>query len=436
MSLLQKLQQTVKSEWKPKAHNIPVKVTGYDGDKVLGIRLDTEEAVVASLRPLTAEEAARLKEPRPEIKDFTANIGAITKKLAVCDTKEEKGEFLKSTKKVEPGGVIMFQQAEIKGDQIVAKWAVSMSRFGPNTENEEQPDHRAVLANKLVRVNPTYVNTDPTTQQKKYVVSATVIDVESATKVSDRAQLAETIAAAFQANGILNGAGAMVRYFEKGEDGVDVPVIRELYLGRTKVGEDYQFNDPLERAKQLLAEDDFCKVLAEGFEPGEGVVLEVIPTLRASMSPKAISNDLNKSHEIITGKNPDGSYVKGKIPGEQYMNESRNSGTFHVFSDNPKRVKRGFIPSSISLEFNGDYDPMYVVVSPVDIGRRAVAAEYVKTANIEPVRPKFVKEAEAKEAETNTPAADAAGQDFPVPDPDEFSDDAPGAARRSRAPGL
>lgn len=432
MSLLQKLQQATKSEWKPKAHNIAVQVTGYDGEKVLGIRLDTEEEVVASLRPLGTEEAARLSKPRPEIKDFACEVGYITKKLAVFESKEERGEFMKSQKKVEPGGVIMFQNAEVKGNEIVGKWAVSMSRFA---ESDASQAHRVVLADKQVRLNTTYTKTEPGTNKKDYYVSATVLDVDGAVKVGSKEELAEKMAQAFQANGILNGAGVMLRYFEKGADGVDQPVIKEFALGRSKVGENYQFNDPVARAQQILAEDEFGKALAEGFAPGEGVTLEVLPTLRASLSPMAIENMVKASHEVITGKDDAGNFLKANISGDQYVSESRNSSTWRVFSDNPKYPKRGFIASAIALEFNGDYDPMFTVLSPVDIGRRATAAEWVKTANIEPVRPKFVKEAEKKMDAEAPEAHGAAGGDFPVPDPDEFND-APAAARRSSQPGL
>lgn len=404
--------------------NLAVQVESYDGDRVVGTRLDTGEPVRVFLRALSDADRANLKKPRPEIADFVAAKGYYEKKLAVCDTAEERAELLRGIKnKTEPGGVIMFDACyKDKSGEYSARWANSTSRF----EN-----HCNVITNAQVRANRTYVG-QGRDGGNRYNVSITVANVNAAVRVNDGAALRDALVKAFEENGMPNGAGVMVRV----SDGEQV-VVMEQQLGIKKVeGEKneagyqlYEFRTAEESADYFMKTEN-GKELAS-WDGGSGLTVEVVPTITMKMGSFTKSAILGKSSEYTDRETGE---VK-TVTGDQKL---RDFGKKWALPNG----QRGFTPCVVSFAApQGVNAPSFMVVQPTTTQPVVMAAQVLETAHIKPSGPL----ADTLRVEASRGAVEHAagpvgdGVDLSDYDPAEF-EDAPAAAaqspRRDRGVGM
>lgn len=395
--------------------NLAVKVTSYEDDRVIGVRLDTGEPVRVALRQLDAETKAALRKDRPEIADFVADKGYYDRKLSVCDNDKERAETLAGIKnKTEPGGVILFDACFLdkKTGEISSRWATCLSRY---------EDGAHVLPKALARVNKTYAKEGQNGEPTTYNATVTVLDIDSSIKVANGAGLQKALADAFAANGILNGAGVMVRV----QEGESV-IVMEQMLGNHKVEgvtneagyQEYAFNAPSDSADYFMKSEN-GQALA-GWD-GQGAVVEVIPTLTLRMGQATKAAILAKDSTYTDRTTQE---VK-TVTGDQRL---RNNGKRFTLPNGT----RGFTECAISFfDPKGTSSPVFGTIEPATTKPTFVPASGIKTANIQPTGAAI----EAMSKVEDGAIEHAGGVDGNGIDLEEFGD-TPAAAKRSSGPGL
>ncbi len=417
MSLLNKLKAREVGTGRgnlPPMLNVAVQVLGFEGDRIRGVRLDTNEEVTAHLRDLSDDDRARLKKERPAVEKFVCDKGYYEKRLSVCESEEERKETLKGiSNKTEPGGVVMFEGVYVdKNKELSARWATCISRW---------TNANMVLPKAMVRINPTFVREGENGKQTSYNVSATILDIDAAIKVKDGAALRGALVEAFGAQGIANGAGVMVRYMEG-----DQVIPMEQMLGSKAIEgkknaagfDEREFYTPEEAADHFLKSEN-GQMLASW--DGEGAVVEVVPTLTVRMGSAAKEQMLGKDTKWT-----DKQGVDHVVTGDERL---RNFGKRFALANG----SRGFTECVVSFqEPKGTASPIFTVIEPYSFKPTFVPAVGVATANIAMSQNAVDSLARMEDGAVDQPAS--AQGEFGGVDLNEFND-APSAAKRS-GPGL
>lgn len=365
--------------------NIAVRIVGYDQTATppvfKGTRMDTGEEVSVFLRDLPADTVKKLRQPRPELKDFDVPKGYYARKLAVCDTPEERRELLAGLKsKTEPGGIVVFDSVypDATTGLLSARWANSASRY----------DGAASVGQAMVRVDPLVVRADESGEVKSVTQTITLADVANAQRVSSPQDLASVVADAF-ARG--SSAAIMVRAESSGE----VKVI-EQDRGFKKGDDDKYAPRPVDEAVAFFLNSPNGKLLTDILKSPEGIKIEVVPLA------KMVMGSYTKS--VLQSKNKLGDFDKAfrLANGENGFTEC-----LVTYRDSP-----------------GDGPGAFLDVKPITGRPTFVAASGLRTEAIALKDPSLAKPTPAAEADLAPPAASAGPADsIDLHDPALYSDD-------------
>ncbi len=233
--------------------SIAFKVTQYDGDAVVGERIDTGEQVTIRLRE--DKEAAGRAKPRPGVADFAnprakvaTAVGGILRADQCYAVKGKTGEFTAFWLK---------SQSHEPGEATVKVALARVRRQLP----DEATGRKARVGVDLLKRDPN----DPTKVEAKVVNS---VDA-----------LADAAISALTANGRYpDNAAVAVRLAAPGEDGYG----RMIFLGKQLDGQNWVHDSPqVSVAKFLDGESPDGRTVRENLQDvlQQGATIEVIPAL-------------------------------------------------------------------------------------------------------------------------------------------------------------
>lgn len=383
MSAFDKFQKATrpnKASSEGSTRTVALRVSGYEEVAgrhfVLGTDMETGESVKAYLRDLPADQAAKLRKPRPEIKDFVAKKGEIEQMLnAIADSALRRQVASGVKNKTEPGGVIILDGVffDEKAGALSSRWANSASKY----------DGAAlVLPNAMARVNP--LRSKERDGKTTHTMTVTLLDVEAATLVGSQGELAAQLGEALQHP---NGAGAMVRI----SDGSSVATV-EVRRGFKKLENGEFVQRTAEEVVNYFLGTDRGKAAAECADD-DGVKVEIIPTITMAIGSATKAAKLQNGVEAL--QNTDRAYrlADGKNGFAEtvvvYYPNTGEAGGMHVFSQVSPVCSHGpFLPPEALTTKNiaGVDSPLVKTTHPAEaaaVAEGAVAEPEVVQVNLD-----------------------------------------------------